>query len=284
MYLSGLVFVSIFLISRQIMIFAASKLESKKLILLLPLVFILMDLPGHAQKINLGLHVEPFYSWLTTNDREIRSCGGQLGFKMGVTGEYALSSKWGIGLGTNLALNQGGTLAYRTGGNFWPISELKVPQYNLGPKPVPDNSHLDYHLQYWEANLGLTYRIKKNDEKSLMVALPQFGVHRLLQARGSINNSTVLTTGENIMADLENISFSLSSGVGLEKWISLSTRLFINLRYQCFISDITLNNGFKSHFISTGNTADPKDDIYNKYTEKSNTFIHSLGFRLGLLF
>lgn len=266
------------------MIFAPSKLELKKKFVFLPLVFILMDLPGHAQKINLGLHVEPLYSWLSTNDKEIKSCGGQLGFKMGVTGEYALSSKWGVEIGTNLSINQGGTLAYTTGGNFWPVSELKVPQYNLGSKPLPDNSHLDYHLQYWEANLGIKYRIKKNDETSLVFALPQLSIHRLLQARGAIHNNSLLTSGENIMADLENISFSLGSGIGLEKWISPSTRLFATMRYQCFISDITLNNGYKSHFISAGNTSDPKDDIYKKYTEKSNTFIHNLSFRCGLLF
>lgn len=277
-------FASIFLMSRQIMIFAASKLNQSKLILFLSLIFAIWAIPGSGQKINLGLHVEPFYSWLSTNDKEIKSDGGQLGFKMGIAGEFAFSTKWGIQLGTNLSLNQGGKLHYQTGGNFWPISELKVPQYNLGNKPVPDNSTLDYHLQYWEANLGIKYRIVKNEEKTLVISLPQIGVHRLLQARGGIRNSTLLTSGENIMSDLEKFSYSLSSGFGVEKWISPSTRFFANLQYQCFVSDITLNNGFKSLFISKGNSGDPKDDLYHQYTEKSNTFIHSLGFRLGLLF
>lgn len=275
---------SIFLISRQIVIFAASKLNLSKFISLLVLILVFRATPGKAQKINLGLHLEPYYSWLSTNDKDIKTGNGQVGFKMGVAGEYAISSKWGVQAGTNLSLNQGGTLIYKTGGNFWPDSELKLPQYNLGHKPVPDNSSLDYHLQYWEASAGLKFRIIKNEEKTLVITLPQFGLHRLLQARGSIHNNTLLTSGENIMADLEKISYSLSSGVGLEKWISPSTRIFAHLVYQCFVSDITLNNGFKSNLVSKGSSGDPKDDIYNYYTEKSNTFIHSLGLRLGLLF
>lgn len=273
-----------FLISSQFRIFAPSKLGLIKIYSFLLVLLTLNSVSVYAQKINLGLHIEPVYSWMSSSDVEIRGGGGQLGFKMGVTGEYVLSTKWSIAAGTNLSLNQGGTLIYTTGGNFWPNSELKVPQYNIGQKPVPDNSLLEYHLQYWEANLGIKYRIEQDEIKTIAIELPQFGVHRLLQARGSIHNNKELTTGENIMPDIEPVSFSLTTGIGIEKRISRSTRVFGSIRYQCFFSDVTLNKGFKSHFVSHGNTGDPKDDIYTRYIEKSNTFIHSLGFRLGLLF
>lgn len=271
--------------SKQKWIFAPAKMNRSRIIFLIALVGgRLFPFSGHAQSLKLGLYAEPVFTWMSSSDKEIKSGGGNLGLRMGVSGEYLFNKRWALGASTSLSINQGGSLLYKTGGNFWLESELKSPNYNQGYKPVPDNSRLTYQLQFWEAGLGLKYRMESHEEKNYYLEPLQMGIHKLLKARGAIHNNGVLTGGENILPDLQKMSFSIGVGMGQERRIGRRTWLSAGIRYQRFLSDLTLNHGFKSRIISQGNNGDPNNDIYTRFPENSNTFIHGLSIRLGFVF
>lgn len=271
--------------SKQKWIFAPAKMSRSRIIILIALVGSgLFPFSGHGQSLKLGLYAEPVFTWMSSSDKEIKAGGGKLGLRMGISGEYLFHNRWALGASTSLSINQGGSLLYQTGGNFWLESELKSPNYNLGHKPVPDNSKLTYQLQFWEAGLGLKYRMESHEEKNYYLEPLQMGIHKLLKARGAIHNNGVLTGGENILPDLQRMSLSIGVGMGQERRIGRRAWLTAGIRYQRFLSDLTLNHGFKSRIISQGNNGDPNNDIYTRLPENSNTFIHGLSIRLGFVF
>lgn len=239
---------------------------------------------GHAQSLKLGLYSEPVMTWMSSTDKEIKTRGNNLGLRMGVSGEYLFHTRWALVASTNLSINQGGSLLYQTGGNFWLESELKAPNYNLGQKPVPDNSRLTYQVQFWEAGLGLKYRLERHEEKNYYLEPLKMGIHKLLKARGAIHKDGLLTGGENILPDLQKISFSIGGGLGQERRIGRNTWLSAGICYQWYLSDLTRNHGFKTRIVSQGNQGDPNHDIYTRLPENSKTFIHSLSLRLGFVF
>lgn len=236
-----------------------------------------------AQDMKVGLLASPTVSWMSINDATIRSDGALSGISIGVKLDYGITPKWYITLGTALGLNEGGKLTFRDGGNYLPLSELKLPQYNNGPKPISDQSTIEYHGQFWSTSIGLKRIIKEHAESKIYLEFPALGIHRLIKARGSIDyDSKVLTEEEDILKDLRQWNLSISGGVGIEKRVSRNAMFYTSLQYIHFLSDLTLNNGFKSILIEKGNN--PSTDIYANRPDKSKALINGLALTIGLYF
>ena len=247
------------------------------------LVSILFFFNSQAQEVKIGLLASPTISWMSVNDASITSKAALAGITMGVKLDYGLSTKWYLTLGTALSLNEGGKLQYRDGGNYLPLSELKLPQYNKGPKPIADNSTIEYHGQFWSSSLGIKSIIKETADSKVYLEFPTFNVYRLIKARGTIlNNDKVLTDEEDIMQDLRQWNLVLSGGIGIEKRISRNAMFYSSLQYIHFLSDLTLNNGYKSLLITKG--ADPANDIYELKPDHSKSIINGLALTIGLYF
>ena len=94
------------------------------------------------------------------------------GGTMGLQADYMFKPQWVLEAATSFFLNQGGKLSYSTGGNFWPESELKVPKYNHGPKPIPDGSVMEYNMKFWSVSLGIKKMFNSRREARTFVELP----------------------------------------------------------------------------------------------------------------
>ncbi|MEP7322294.1 MAG: hypothetical protein ABI761_10255 [Saprospiraceae bacterium] len=237
----------------------------------------------NAQDVKIGLLASPTLSWMTVNDASIDSKGKVLGMSMGVQLDYGVSSKLYITLGTSLNISQGGKLQYRDGGNFLPQSELKLPQFNNGPKPIADNSTLTYNCQFWSNSIGLKSLVKESATSKLYLEFPSFGLNRLVKARGSLSqDDKILTEEEDIMKDLRVWNLSVSGGIGIEKRINRNTLFYFSIRYIHFLSDLTLNNGFKAILIEKA--VDPAPAVFHSIPENSKAIINGLALNLGLYF
>lgn len=237
-----------------------------------------------AQALKIGFGITPQLSWLTSNDASVKSDGAQMGFGMGINSEYELKNHWKVIAGANLALNQGGKLKYSTGGNIWPNSELKSPLLNSGPKPIPDQSSFNYDLKYWTISLGLKRTISDKEDTKIFVEVPKFNFSKIFSARGAILNEELLTTDENIISELNTSQIGLSASIGLEKRIGRSAFWYSNAEFLHSLRDLTLNNGYKSIRIHEGDPADPFDDKYQIFKEKSKVSLNVLSIRIGVLF
>lgn len=237
-----------------------------------------------AQRLKLGLNSAPDISWISTNDITVKTSGAKLGYSMGVIADYLLKPRWSVELGSSLSLNQGGKIRYETGGNFWPLSELKFSKYNTGHKPLKDNTTLDYNLQFWSAHLGLKKHFREKQYSKMFLTLPSIHVMKLVNARGAIVQERTVATNEDIKNDLRIYNMAVSSNIGLEKRIRPNTSVYASLEYMRFLSDLTLNNGYKSNLITVGDIHDPKDDIYERYDERTRAILNSLSLKIGLIF
>ena len=206
------------------------------------------------------------------------------GVTMGLQADYMFKPQWVLEAATSFFLNQGGKLSYSTGGNFWPESELKVPKYNHGPKPIPDGSVMEYNMKFWSVSLGIKKMFNSRREARTFVELPSLYFSNMLKARGALRNQKILTENENIINDLHRFQFGLGTGVGIEKNITNNAAIYFSAQYIQYLTDLTKNGGFKSNFISLGNTTDPADDIYEQYAEHSRALLHGLSLKIGLLF
>lgn len=248
------------------------------------ILFLFIGLFAEAQRLKLGVYSAPTMSWLNTNDATIKSSGVQLGYSMGVVADYLIRSRWSLEIGSNLSLRQGGTIQYKTGGNLWPLSELKNPQYNTGPKPIKDLSTLKYNLQFWSCQIGFKRHFREKEYTKMSVNFPTLHIAKLINARGSILQEKLVATDEDIKRDLRDYNLAWSMGVGIEKRIRQSTSVYASLQFMHFLSDLTLNNGFRSNLVSAGDINDPTDDVYEQYDDNTRVLLNSISIKIGLLF
>jgi hypothetical protein len=220
---------------------------------------------------------------MNINDASIKSQGEILGMSMGLKLDYGISSKIYVSVGTSLFINQGGTLHYRDGGNFLPLSELKLPQFNKGPRPLSDNSSIEYHAQFWSSSIGFKTLLNETAKSKVYLECPSMHFNRLVKARGTItNNKKILTEEEDIIRDLRPWTLAVSVGLGIEKRISRNALIYSSLQYIHSLSDLTLNNGFKSILIEKG--IDPANNIYQTSPDNSKAIINGFALNLGLYF
>jgi hypothetical protein len=237
----------------------------------------------YSQDVKIGLLASPTISWMSVDDASIKSKGKVLGMSMGVQIDYGITPKLYITAGTSLNISEGGKLHYRDGGNFLPLSELKLPQFNNGPKPISDNSTLQYNCQFWTTSLGLKSLMKETPKSKIYLEIPAIQLNRLVKARGTISkDEKVLTEEENIIKDLRLWNFSISGGIGIEKRVNRNTLFYSSIRFIHFLSDLTLNNGFKAILIEKA--VDPAPDVFHAIPEHSKAIINGLALNLGLYF
>jgi hypothetical protein len=258
-------------------------MNTLKKIIMSVICLVLADMLS-AQALKIGFGIAPQVSWLSSNDASVKTAGAQLGFGMGINSEYELKNRWKIVSGASLALNQGGRLHYFTGGNIWPNSELKSPLLNSGPKPIPDHSALDYDLKYWTISLGLKRTISDKEDTKVFIEIPKFNFSKIFSARGAILNDELLTTDENVINELNSSQLGLSAAIGIEKRIGRSAFWYTSAEFLRSMQDLTRNNGYKSIRTSEGDPADPFDDKYQIFKEKSKVSLNVLSIRLGVLF
>lgn len=251
---------------------------------LLVILFLVSISQAYAQSFKFGISTSANLTWISTNDITIKSLAPMTGVTMGLQADYMFKPQWVLEAGTAFFLNQGGKLSYNTGGNFWPASELKIPKYNHGPKPIADGSVLQYNMKLWSISLGLKKMFNRRQEARTFVELPTLYFSEVVKARGALYNQKMLTDNENIIQDLHRFQFGLGTGVGIEKNISKNAAVYLTAQYIQYLTDLTKNGGFKSNFISLGNTSDPADDIYEQYPEHSRALLHGLSLKIGLLF
>jgi len=79
---------------------------------------------AYSQDVRLGFQASPVFSWMTTNDNTITGNGSNTGLKIGLIAENFFQENYAVTSGFGLVFNQGGTINHKTGGNFFPKSDL----------------------------------------------------------------------------------------------------------------------------------------------------------------
>lgn len=248
------------------------------------LFFLLFNfLSGSGQSLKFGLHAGTDFTWITTNDAAIYSNRGMMGFSLGTRASFAWRHDWWMIASADLHMNEGGTLTYKQGGNYLPLSELTDPALNHGPQPLQDGTSIQYKLQYWSVLLGIAKSFQIQDDQKLLLEFPSFQISKILRSNGNISKESLIAENENIINDLNKFNIGFSTGLGIEKQFNRNNSVYVTLRYSQGLSDLTKNKGYKSTLI-LGNNKDNTADLYIQHPDKSNAILHNISLKVGLLF
>lgn len=192
-----------------------------------------------TDNLRIGFQATPSLTWLKTNDKLITSSGSQLGFKIGLYGEYYFTDKdfYALTGGVGLSFAQGGKLQYGYNGNFLPNSDLS----STSLKTLAAGSEISYGLQFIEIPLGLKMRTNEIGYLRYFAELPIFTLGFVTKGRGDISSDAISSTDENIKPDVTPFNVSWGLGGGAEYSLTSNTSLVAGIYFQQSIIDATRN-------------------------------------------
>ncbi len=199
-----------------------------------------------------GFHASPVFSWANSNNKANESDGSNLGFKVGMMGEYFLGSeeRFALKTGIDVAFKQGGVVKYTDLGgnhNLFPDSELSLASLDS----LANGSSVRYKFQYVEVPVALKMRtdeIALGGRMRFIAEVPLFTLHFKTKARADINS----IEDENVGKDTNLLNISWGLGGGVEYNVSQNTALTAGLFFQSGILDVTNDNNADDSKISIG--------------------------------
>lgn len=250
-----------------------------KKIVILSLLFC-FSISSYAQDdVMIGVHLNPFISWMSTNNKAIESAGVNPGFKLGMSGEFYGGKKsddlsiYAFTVGLGISFNQGGTLNYTQGGDLFQRSALIDSSYisATGTSLVPDSSTVKHRLQYVEIPVGIKLRTNEFGYLRYYMEVP-FTLGIRTQSRSDIDGQFLdISEKENTTPDMSILNLSWGIGAGVEYDISGTgtTALFAGLYFQSGFLDVTRND---------------KDDKGANIVENAKATINKVNLRVGVFF
>ncbi len=230
--------------------------------------------PAKAQieDIQFGFHLSPAFSWMQTNDPDIKGRGSNMALSLGLMGEYPWQDNVSLIGGINVNLNQGGRLVFKEGGNFFPRSSFNNPKLNTGEKPLPDGVEVKYSFSAIEIPFGLKMKTQPMRDLTYFAELPVFSIGMVTSAKADIAGSGISADDEDIGADFRNLYLSWRVGIGAEYQTASNAILVGGIHFQRGISDMTRDKG-----VTVDNSGESS-------REKSRASYGNLIVRLGLMF
>ena len=177
-----------------------------------------------------GIQASPALTWMSTSDKNINGNGANLGFKLGLLGEYDISESYSFFAGVNFAFNHGGTLKYNEEGKYWPTVTDSV---------MAAGANLKHSFKLIEIPFGLKMRTNEFGFLRYYAELPIFTVGIITKSTGDVEAANVNLTDEDISKEMRDSSMSWGFGAGVEYNISSSTKLVGGISYQSYFLDLT---------------------------------------------
>jgi hypothetical protein len=202
-----------------------------------------------AQEFRFGAQVIPVISWMGSNAPDsISGAGSNVGFGIGMFGEYYFGENYAVTSGISINFNHGGKLEYSKGGVLLPNTYPNIY--------LPAGTVVNYKTTY--VNIPLGFKMRTNDLNGLryFAELPIFTVGIKTQTRGGYGD----TSNKNLKSDVNPLTVLWGGGLGAEYNLNEKTSIVGGLYYNSSLIDIT------------------KEPSY------AHTKISNLGLRIGVVF
>jgi len=227
----------------------------------------------------LGISVNPFVSYLSSNDILIKPVNTNVGFHLGFDSEFFFGSSdidsknYALTTGVGILFNSGGKLEHTNGGELWKSKELRQPliDANGTTLPFPDGTTLGYSVQMLRVPLGIKMRTNEIGFLRYYAQIPFF-LDIATQAKGTVENAGALDTEkQNINSDINPFNLSWGVGGGASYGVSEGTSIVAGIFYQGGFLDITNNKG-------------EQNNSPNNPQEDSKTSLGAISLKIGILF
>jgi hypothetical protein len=217
----------------------------------------------------------PAFSFLSTNDSNLRNSGANLGYGVNVHLEFPVTSyiSWISGIG--FRGNAGGRLRHEFGGNLLPNARLSNPLLNSGTKPMADGTSIRYKLNTLEVPFGLRFYTGYKNSRQFFAELPVVQVGFRLNAKGDIQSGNIETKGENITTETRFMYVGVGGALGMQYDLG-AVQFEVALTGQYWVTDMTRNSGIRV-------IGEPGGQIISQNIMSSDRPV-ILGLRFGIFF
>lgn len=201
---------------------------------LIILTITLTSLSVFSQNMRFTVFVDPKFSWMTPDLKDVSSEGSKLGVNIGLNVDNFFAPNYAFMTGISID-NTGGFLKYN-------LDEKKPIETNGGIDSIPIGSTLEYKLQYITVPLGLKL---KTNEIGYFTFFTHLGVNAgvNIKATGDIDNYEL--ENENISDEIKLFNLAYYIGAGVEYSIGGNSAIVLGLTYSNGFIDITTDSNNK---------------------------------------
>ncbi len=210
------------------------------------IIFLPVFLNINCQDLRFGVFVDPQFSWMTPDARNISRDGIRIGIKGGLIVDKYFAKNYAFTTGIAIS-NMGGNLHYKDS----VIIETQETEQTLNP-----GSRVEYKLQYISVPAGLKF---KTNQIGYFTFFAQLGFTPQINIKAKADASDNQIDNENISKELNLLNLSYFFGGGLEYSLGGNTAL---------TGGIIFDNGFI-------------DVLSSKKVKETLSF---LSVRLGIMF
>ena len=200
----------------------------KKLIaLIIPFIFLGSS---YSEDFRFGVFIDPQFSWLTPDIKDIDKDGARLSIKGGLIIDFFFAENYAFTTGLSIS-NSGGNLLYSDSLTL----EIHGTDQHLSPETT-----VNYKLQYLTIPIGLKFKTK---QLGYLTFFAHLGLAPEINVKATADASDDQLENENVNDEVNLFNLSYYFGGGLEYSLGGNTALFTGINYHNgFIDVLTSNN------------------------------------------
>ncbi len=185
-----------------------------------------------SQDLRFGVFVDPQFSWITPDARNISRDGIRIGIKGGLIVDKYFARNYAFTTGISIS-NMGGNLHYKDS----VIIETQDTEQTLNP-----GSRVEYKLQYISVPAGLKF---KTNQIGYFTFFAQLGFTSQINIKAKADASDNQIDNENISKELNLFNLSYFFGGGLEYSLGGNTALTAGIIFDNGFIDILSSKNVK---------------------------------------
>ena len=188
----------------------------------------------YSQNTKFTVFVDPKFSWMTPDLKNVDSDGSKLGVNIGLNVDKFFAPNYAFMTGISID-NTGGLLKYD-------LVDGKPIKTNGGIDTVPSGSTLEYKLQYINVPFGLKL---KTNEIGYFTFFTHLGINAgvNIKATGEVEGHEL--ENDNISDEIKLFNLGYYIGLGTEYSIGGNTAIVLGLTYTNGFVDITTDSNNK---------------------------------------
>ncbi len=188
----------------------------------------------YSQNTKFTVFVDPKFSWMTPDLKNVDSDGSKLGVNIGLNVDKFFAPNYAFMTGISID-NTGGLLKYD-------LVDGKPIKTNGGIDTVPSGSTLEYKLQYINIPFGLKL---KTNEIGYFTFFTHLGINAGVNIKATGEVEGYELENDNISDEIKLFNLGYYIGLGTEYSIGGNTAIVLGLTYTNGFVDITTDSNNK---------------------------------------
>lgn len=186
-----------------------------------------------SQNTRFTVFVDPKFSWMTPDLKNVESDGSKLGVNIGLNVDKFFAPNYALMTGISID-NTGGFL-------FNSVDSMKI-ETNSGKDTIPKGDILEYKLQYISIPIGLKL---KTNEIGYLTFFTHLGINAGINIKATGEVSDYELENENISKEIKLFNLGYYIGAGVEYSIGGNSAIVLGLTYTNGFVDITSDSNNK---------------------------------------